>query len=105
MARRLGGTNGVPDYDERTYVQVSSVTLADGRVLPLEIAWADGRRFAVVASTLRRTVGRWETGTLIRCWDVELGRHAHREVFWERGRWFVRRRVVDRNGERAPGEP
>ena len=105
MARLLGGTNGIPSYDERTYVCDSSVTEADGHVRPTEIAWSDGRRFPIVASTLTRVLGRWEFGTVVKVWDIELKLRARRQLFWERGRWFVPRRSLDRNGERAPGEP
>ena len=38
------------------------------------------------------------------CWDSELRLHARRRLFWERGRWFVPTRSLDRNGEQAPGE-
>lgn len=105
MPRPLGGTNGIPGYDERTYVRVTSVTEADGHTMPLEIHWGDGRRFPVVSSTLVRTVGRWEYGTVIRCWEVELRMRARHMLYWERGRWFVARGASDRNGERAVGEP
>ena len=105
MSRLLGGTNGIPGYDERTYVCVRSVTEADGHTRPLEISWADGRSFPIVASTLTRVVGRWELGTVIMVWDVELRLRARRRLFWERGRWFGPSRSIDRTGERAPGEP
>ena len=104
MPRLLGGTNGIPGYDERTYVRVTAVTEADGHMRPTEIHWGDGRVFPVVASTLTRQVGRWDLGTVIMVWDVELRLRARRQLFWERGRWFVARRDTDRNGERAPGE-
>lgn len=104
MPRLLGGTNGIPGYDGRTYVRVTSVTEADGHTRPLAIHWSDGRDFPVVASTLVRQVGRWDLGTVIMVWDVELRLRARRQLFWERGRWFVARRDTDRNGERAPGE-
>ena len=104
MARLLGGTNGIPGYDERAYVRVTSVTEADGHVMPTEIQWADGRRFPIVSSSLVRTVGRWEWGTVVMCWEVELLRRARRVLFWERGRWFVPRRDLDENGERGPNE-
>ena len=42
MPRRLGGTNGIPGYDERTYVRVTAVTEADGHMRPTEIHWGDG---------------------------------------------------------------
>lgn len=105
MARRLGGTCGVPGYDERVYVRVHSVTEPDGHQRPTQIDWADGRRYPVCSCELKRVLGRWELGTLIMCWEVELVHRARRMLYWERGRWFVARRDIDRNGEHAPGEP
>lgn len=105
MPRRLGGTSGVPGYDERVYVRVHSVTEPDGHQRPTQIDWADGRRYPVVSCRLFRAIGRWDFGTLILIWEVELVRHAHRMLYWERGQWFVARKDADRNGERAPGEP
>lgn len=104
MARRLGGTCGVPGYDGRVYVRVHSVTEPDGHVMPLEITWVDGRRYPVQASTLKRVIGRWESGNVIMAWEVELFGHARRMLYWERGQWFVPRRYCDKNGERASGE-
>lgn len=104
MPKLLGGTSGVPGYDARTYVCVRSVTEADGHARPLEITWSDGRRYPIVASTLTRVLGRWEYGTVIMCWDIELRLRARRRLFWERGRWFVPTHSLDRNGEQAPGE-
>lgn len=104
MPRRLGGTSGVPGYDERVYVRVTSVSEPDGHLRPTEIGWADGRRYPVVSSSLMRVIGRWELGTLIMCWEVELLRHVRRMLYWERGQWFVASRNASRNGERAKGE-
>ncbi len=105
MARRLGGTCGVPGYDGRVYVRVHSVTEPDGHTRPTRIDWSDGRSYPVCSYTLKQVVGRWDFGTLIMCWEVELVHHARRMLYWERGQWFVARRDVDRNGEQAPGEP
>lgn len=105
MGRRLGGTNGIPDYHDRTYVCVLSSTERDGHVMPLEITWVDGRRYPIQAYTLERVVGRWDYGNVVMAWEVELVHHARRMLYWEGGRWFVPRRYCDRNGERALGEP
>lgn len=104
MPRLLGGTNGIPGYDKRTYVRITAVTEADGHTMPLQIHWGDSRDFPIVSSRLTRVVGRWDLGTVIKVWEVELRLNARRQLYWERGRWFVARRDADRNGERAPGE-
>lgn len=102
----LGGRFGVPDYESRIYVGVDALTLAEGSVLPRAIHWPDGRGFEIAACGTPGEAGRWELGNLVMWWDVELAGGARRRIFWERGRWFVPRpQAVDRNGERAPGEP
>lgn len=105
MPKRLGGTCGVPGYDDRVYVRVASITEPDGHMRPTEITWVDERRFPVMACQLKRVLGRWDYGTIIMVWEVELVHRARRNLFWERGQWFVARRCVDRNGEYARGEP
>lgn len=102
---RLGGRCGIPDYDARVYVSVTSTTHPDGHVMPLEIDWPDGRRFPIAASGMPQSFGRWEDGNLVIRWEVELVHRARRELFWERGRWFVPRRPLYVNGERGRGEP
>lgn len=97
MAARLGGTCGIPWERDRVYVEVSAVVDAAGCVRPREIRWGDGRRFPVTSCLSGQSWGRWEAGNLVAVWDVELGRGSWRRLFWERGRFFVRRR--DANGE------
>jgi hypothetical protein len=99
ILKRLGGTCGIPAYDDRTYLCVTSVTEIDGHVRPLSIHWANGRDYPVVACCLERTFGRWDTGNFVICWDVELLSHSHRTLWWEGSRWFVQRRHETRNGE------
>lgn len=88
---RLGGTCGIPAYDDRIYLCVESVTASDGRFRPTRIRWDRGHVYPVVVATLAGTYGRRERGNLVFCWDVELPRKAHRELWWETGRWFVKR--------------
>lgn len=103
MAARLGGTCGIPRECERVYVEVASTTDAAGSVRPYEIRWGDGRRFAVSSCLTQQSWGRWESGNLVMCWDVEVGHGLWRRLFWERGRFFVRRR--DGNGEPSRVSP
>lgn len=105
VSRRLGGTCGVPGYDERVYVRVASVAESDGHMRPTEITWIDDRRFPIMSSQLKSSIGRWEHGSVVLTWEVELVHRARRRLYWERGRWFVRRRFGEANGERAHGEP
>ena len=97
MARRLGGTCGIPAYDDRTYVGVLAMTFSDGKVLPRRVVWQDGRWWDVLRST---EVGRWgrpDWGNVVVEYEVELGRRGcTRSLFLEEGRWFVGGRHVRR---------
>lgn len=97
MAARLGGTCGIPWERERVYVAVNATTDASGSVRPYEILWGDGRRFAIDSCLMQQSWGRWESGNVVLAWDVDLGHGVMRRLFWERGRFFVRR--ADSNGE------
>ena len=85
-------------------MRVTAETDYDGGMRPIEITWVDGRRFPIVSCRTPDSHGRWESGNLVLHWEVELMGHARRQLYWERGRWFVSVRYIDRNGERAPGE-
>ena len=91
MAKRLGGTCGIPAYDDRTYVGVLAMDYPDGRVLPRRIVWPDGRHWDVASS---EQVGRWgrdDWGNVVKCFEVTLGvRRIRKRIWWESGRWFVK---------------
>ena len=90
MARRLGGTCGIPAYDDRTYVGVLVMTYADGMMRPCRVVWEDGRWWDVLRSTQIRKWGRADWGNVVIEFELELGRRGcFRHVFWEGGRWFV----------------
>ena len=80
---RLGGTCGIPRYDRRVYVKVSCAVDSTGAVRPTEIDWDEW--------------GRWESGSVVKGWRVEVAPNVWRTLWWERGRFFVERR--DANGE------
>lgn len=95
MVKSLAGTNGIPTEGRRAYVGVTAEFDADGTVNITEIRWPGPPPLSlpVRACTERRSVGRDVLGTLVRSWDVAVGRRsARRVVFWERGRFFVERR-------------
>lgn len=91
----LAGTNGIPLPSERAYVRVRTDVDEAGNLVIREIIWIMGetRRIPVTTCVERRRVGRADWGNLVRSWDVTIGRFKQRRVvYWERGRWFVRRR-------------
>lgn len=91
MTKRLGGTCGIPAYDERTYVGVLAMDYPDGRVLPRRIVWPDGRHWDVASS---EQVGRWgrdDWGNVVKCFEVSLEpRRVRKKIWWESGLWFVK---------------
>lgn len=95
MPKRLGGTCGIPSYDDRTYVGVLAMTFADGTVMPRRIVWHDGRHWDVRASSVFGRWGRADFGNEVVAFEVDLGRHApERRTLWlEGGRWFVEGRM------------
>lgn len=97
MARRLGGTCGIPAYGDRTYVGVLVMVHADGMMRPRRIIWQDGRWWDVLRVTETNRWGREGWGNVVIEFEVELGRRGClRHVFWEGGRWFVAGSRVDR---------
>lgn len=94
--RSLAGTNGIPRHDERVYLHVISETSERGEIRPTTVIWPDGRRFEIASSMVLRRFGRWELGTLCVCYEVTITRRSRpnvrRVIWWERGRWFARRR-------------
>lgn len=94
---RLGGTCGIPRYDRRVYVKVACAVDSAGVVQPTEIDWDGTRRFPVLSRGAQQEWGRWENGSVVRGWRVEVAAGVWRTLWWERGRFFVERR--DTNGE------
>lgn len=95
MSRSLAGTNGIPVEGERTYLRVVCEIDETGGCRPLEVIWADGRRFKVGSATLLRSYGRWNLGNYVAAYEITIKRHsrsnARRVIWWERGRWFTRK--------------
>lgn len=95
MSHSLAGTNGIPLEHERIYVGVKSSTDQAGNFLIKEIHWfgPPARDFKVVTCSERRRIGRKERHNLVRSWTVTIGKYRQeRVVFWEAGRWFVKKR-------------
>lgn len=93
----LGGTCGIPGYDHRVYVSVSCDVDAEGQLSPRVIHWDGGRDFVIESCVSMWSRGRWEAGNLVLHWKVELkcrGR-PQRDLWWERGRFFVRQLVTE----------
>lgn len=94
--RSLAGTNGIPRRDKRVYLHVISEASERGEIRPTAVIWPDGRRFEIASSVVLRQFGRWELGTLCVCYEVAITRRSRpnvrRVIWWERGRWFARRR-------------
>lgn len=99
----LAGTNGIPAESDRVYVVVD----ADGldlyawhkdvrkvdfsRVRPRRVHWPDGRYWDVEGVFSKREFGRAAFGNLCVRFDVGIKRRS-RQLFWEDGKWFVRRK-------------
>ncbi len=97
MAKRLGGTCGIPAYDDRTYIGVLVMVYEDGMMRPCRVVWQDGRHWDVIRSTQLNRWGRDDWGNVVIEYELEIGRRGClRHVFWEGGRWFVRGRVEGR---------
>lgn len=90
--KSLAGRCGIPCERERVYVDVD--TVVDGglvvpeSVRPVEIHWPDGRSWAIESVFDRREFGHPAFGNLCVRWGVCIARRR-RELFWERGRYFV----------------
>lgn len=82
---------------EKKYVDVVSLTVADGLVTPLEIRWEDGRRFRIDKVTSRRQAHSLKTGGAGMRYTVLVG--GQQTYLWYddyRKAWFVEaKRVVD----------
>lgn len=75
---------------EKRYVDVVSLTTADGRVTPLTIVWNDGRRYQIDRVTNRRQAHSLKTGgTGMRYTILVEGRQTHLWYDDYRGAWFV----------------
>jgi hypothetical protein len=78
---------------EKRYVDVVSLTTADGRVTPLEVRWEDGRRFEVDKVLDRRPARSLKTGGTGMRYTVRVGGRTT-YLFYDdyRGAWFVEAR-------------
>lgn len=106
MAHSLAGTNGIPLAEDRAYVGVACRVDADGSVVVSSIHWPGPpvRDLVVHTCTERRPIGRSDMGTLVRSWEITVGRRReHRVIFWERGRWFVGVPKKDKDAPAASG--
>ena len=101
--RSLAGTNGIPTEAERVYVDVDADELGlyawhkdarqvdFSRVRPYRVHWPDGRFWDVEGVFSKREFGRAIFGNLCVRFDVGIKGRSH-ALYWEAGRWFVRRR-------------
>ena len=81
-------------YRRKRYVEVVSVTDAEGNVTPCEIHWDDGRRFTIERITdKRKDRSRLVQGFGVRYVVVINGQKAR--LFYENPRWFVEEKVVE----------
>lgn len=79
---------------QKHYVEVISRTCTDGRVVPLQVVWDDGRRFDVDRVLDARQAHSLKTGgTGIRYTVVVGGRSTY--LFYEGPRWFVEAKVAE----------
>ena len=92
--RAYGETaSGDQSEREKRYVDVVSLTTADGRVTPLEVRWEEGRRFEVDMVLDRGQARSLRTGgTGMRYRGGVGGRTTY--LFYDdyRGAWFVEAR-------------
>ena len=73
---------------EKRYVEVVVDVAADGRVTPLEVVWADGRRYPIDRVLDRRQAHSLRTGGTGMRYTVRVGGQA--TYLWCEGeRWFV----------------
>jgi hypothetical protein len=92
--RAYGETaSGDQSEREKRYVDVVSLTTADGRVTPLEVRWEDGRRFEVDKVLDRRQARSLKTGGTGTRYTVRVGGRTT-YLFYDdyRGAWFVEAR-------------
>ncbi len=80
---------------EKRYVDVVSLTSADGLVTPLEIRWADGRRFRIDKVTDRRQAQSFKTGGTGMRYAIHVGGQTT-HLFYDdhKKAWFVEAKTV-----------
>ena len=83
----------------KRYVEVVAAHLEDGTVLPQEVVWADGRRYAVDAVMDARMAASMRVGGTGVRYLVRVGHHET-YLWYENPRWFVEEIVP----ERAPDD-
>lgn len=76
----------------KTYVDVTALFTADGRLVPTALRWEDGRVYQIVKITdVRRACSLRAGGTGIRYTCIVEGKETH--LFYEGERkWFVERK-------------
>lgn len=88
-----GKVYGARSDREKKYVDVVSLTSADGLVTPQAVIWDDGRRFAIDKVTDRRQAHSLKVGgTGMRYTILVGGRQTHLWYDDYRGSWFVEAR-------------
>ncbi len=92
-----GHTYGALPDREKRYVDVVSLTSADGLVTPLEIRWDDGRRFHIDRVTDRRQAHSLKAGGAGMRYTIQVGGNTTHLWFDDyRKQWFVEaKRIVD----------
>ena len=80
---------GMSDREKR-YVDVVSLTTADGLITPLTIVWNDGRRYQIDRVTSRRQAHSLKTGGTGMRYTIQVG--GRQTYLWYddyRKAWFV----------------
>lgn len=90
--RSLAGTNGIPTEPERYAVRRDARDVDFSSVHPVRVHWPDGRSWQVEGAFSKRAFGRAAFGNLCVRFDVTIARRT-KTLWWEAGRWFVRRRL------------
>ena len=79
---------------EKAYVNVIARFQEEGRILPLQIEWEDGRVFAVDrVLEIRRAASLKAGGHGLRYTCRIAGRQTY--LFLENNRWFVEKKVIN----------
>ena len=78
------------DEREKRYVDVVALTTSDGRVIPMEVRWDDGRRFHIDKVSERRQAHSTKVGGAGMRYTIRVGgSQTHLWYDSYHGKWFV----------------
>jgi len=89
-------------YRVKKYVEVVARHDADGGVVPLSIAWEDGRTFEVDQVLDRRQAASLKVGGNGLRFRVRIG-SSETFLFYENPRWFVEKIITEEEAIRENG--